>query len=114
MEAFAQFSSDLDNKTLKILSKWKRLVELLKQVDNAPISFDKQAALLYIWSKWYLDDIHVDKILDVEKSLFAKLDGSFRDLADLIKDEKQLTPEIESKLEKLAHECRTEFINDID
>lgn len=113
LEAFAQFSSDLDNETLKVLSKGKILVELLKQVDNAPIPFHKQAALLYIGSRWYLDNISVDKILDVEKSLFSKLDGPFRDLSDLIKEEKQLTPEIEAKLGKLAHECKTEFSSEI-
>jgi F-type H+-transporting ATPase subunit alpha len=47
MQAFAQFASDLDESTQKVLSRGERMVELLKQPVNAPITFDKQVVLIY-------------------------------------------------------------------
>lgn len=47
MAAFAQFSSDLDPETLKIIKRGQRMTELLKQHDNAPIPFEKQCCVLF-------------------------------------------------------------------
>jgi F-type H+-transporting ATPase subunit alpha len=47
MQAFAQFAADLDESTQKVLSRGERMMELLKQPVNAPITFDKQVVLIY-------------------------------------------------------------------
>jgi len=51
LAAFAQFSSDLDPDTLKVIENGKRMTEVLKQSDNHPIPFEKQAVILYIGTK---------------------------------------------------------------
>jgi F-type H+-transporting ATPase subunit alpha len=47
MQAFAQFAADLDESTQKVLSRGERMMEMLKQPVNAPITFDKQVVLIY-------------------------------------------------------------------
>ncbi len=104
LAAFAQFSSDLDPDTLKVIENWKRMTEVLKQKDSNPISFERQAVILYIWTKWYFADFEVEDVIEFQELVFDKLDSSYKQLAQDIKDEKTLTPDIEEKINKLAKE----------
>lgn len=109
LEAFAQFSSDLDKDTLKVIEKWKRIIELLKQQENSPLPFEKQAVILYIVSRWYLDNVKIDDILKFEKSVYDKLESTYKPLADSIRNEKTLTDNIEDDIKKLAIEVQDIF-----
>ena len=104
LAAFAQFSSDLDPDTLKIIENGKRMTEVLKQSDNNPISFEKQAVILYIATKWYFSDFAVEDISEFQDRVFEKLDSSYKQLVDDIIQEKALTDAIEESINKLAKE----------
>jgi len=104
LAAFAQFSSDLDPDTLKIIENWRRMTEVLKQSDNNPIPFEKQAVILYIATKWYFSEFPVEDISEFQDKVFDKLDSSYKQLAQDIKDEKSLTEDIEENINKLAKE----------
>jgi len=104
LAAFAQFSSDLDPDTLKIIENGKRMTEILKQSDNNPISFERQAVILYIATKWYFSEFAVEDISEFQDRVFEKLDSSYKQLAQDIKDEKTLTDSIEENINKLAKE----------
>ncbi len=101
MAAFAQFASDLDESTQKVLERGKRMVEFLKQWVNSPIPFEKQVISIYAWINWYLDTMDVSKIRIFENTLYDKIETSYASLAKDIRDQKKLTDEIEEKIKEL-------------
>lgn len=109
LQAFVQFSSDLDKETLKVIEKGKRMVELLKQKEANPIPFEKQAVIIYIGTKGYLEDIVIDQVKKFEKEVFDKLESSYKYLAEKIREERTLTDEIEEAMKKLAIEVHAMF-----
>ena len=74
LEAFAKFGSDLDAATMAILEKGKRNVELLKQPQYAPVSVEKQVALIYLGTKGLLKDVPVDKVKEFEDLFLTALE----------------------------------------
>ena len=104
LEAFAQFGSDLDEATRSKLERGKRLVEILKQKQYAPLPFEKQVCLIYAAVNGLLDKLEIAKIPDFETRLYEMLDTKYTDLAKELRDKKELTPEIEENLKKLISE----------
>ena len=75
LSAFAQFGSDLDKASQQQLHRGDRLVELLKQKQYAPISVEKQVAIIFAGTRGYLDDLELSQIAAFEKGLYEFLDG---------------------------------------
>jgi len=69
LEAFAQFGSDLDDSTKRQLERGKRAVEVLKQLQYAPVKTEHQVVTLYALTKGYMDDVPVEKIKEFEQGL---------------------------------------------
>lgn len=109
LEAFAKFWSDLDASTQAKLSKWQRLVEMLKQKENNPLSFDKQSVMIYAGIKWYLDKIDVSQVPVYEQKLYDKLDTTYKSLSDKILLEKKLSDDIEAQIKVLVNEVADEL-----
>lgn len=109
LASFAQFASELDISTQKKIEKGKRLVEMLKQANNDPIPFYKQAVLIYAGINWYLDDLAIDKVLPFEKLLYQKMDTSHLSLSETIIKEESLTEDIEKEIEKFIKETYEEI-----
>lgn len=106
LEAFAQFGSDLDASTQKLLDKGKKLTELLKQVQYKPIALEEQVASIYVGVKGYLDKVSPNDVVRFEKEFLQKLRTSHSDILDSIKSELKITDENEGKLKKVI----TEFL----
>jgi F-type H+-transporting ATPase subunit alpha len=109
MAAFAQFSSDLDKDTLKVIERGKRMTACLKQAPNKPISIDKMAALMFIWSQGGLDAIPVEQIAEFEERLYEKLEGKYADQAAKLREEKQLSDDAKDLFKKLGAEVTEEM-----
>lgn len=101
LETFAKFGSDLDKSTQVKLARGSKLVELLKQKENSPISFHKQAVMIYAGTKGYLDSIELDQVADFEERLYEKMDTIHEDLSKQILADKKLTEEIEAGIKVL-------------
>jgi proton translocating ATP synthase F1 alpha subunit len=71
VEAFVSFASDLDSTTLQTLARGVRLVELLKQNRFSPLSVQQQVVLIFAGLQGYLDEIPIEKIKDVKRTLIA-------------------------------------------
>ncbi len=102
LAAFSQFASDLDPETQKQLERGKRLVKMLIQKPNQPLPFYKQAALIFAGTNGYFDTLDVDKIAAFEKTLYEKLDNSFKELSDMMLSERKLTDDVKDGLKKLS------------
>ena len=101
LEAFSKFGSDLDPATMNVLEKGKRNVEILKQGQYAPVSVEKQVAIIYLGSKGLLRKVPVEKVREFETEFLDFLDAKHRDVLDGLKAGK-LTDEITGTLEKVA------------
>jgi len=111
MAAFAQFSSDLDPETLKIIKRGERMTELLKQVNNSPIPFEKQTCVIFAGSQGYLDKLEVSQVSKFEEILYEKLDTTYQELALTIRNERKLNDEIKEAMTKLAQEVEKELLS---
>ncbi|HSM40384.1 MAG TPA: F0F1 ATP synthase subunit alpha, partial [Afifellaceae bacterium] len=98
MAAFAQFGSDLDAATQRLLNRGARLTELLKQPQFSPLKTEEQVCVIFAGVKGYLDEIEVSQIRAFESGLLAILRNENQDLLDQIRNEGALTDEITDKL----------------
>ena len=109
LETFAKFGSDLDKSTQAKLARGQRLVEMLKQKENSPLPFYKQAVLLYAGIKWYLDGLALNQISTFEAMLYDKLETTHKGLVEQILKEKKLTEAIEQQMKTLIEETSDEI-----
>jgi F-type H+-transporting ATPase subunit alpha len=98
MAAFAQFGSDLDATTQRLLNRGSRLTELLKQPQFSPLKMEEQVCVIWAGTNGYLDPLAVDKVRRFEEGLLALLRSKHADLLNNIRDTRELTGETESKL----------------
>ena len=98
MAAFAQFGSDLDASTQRLLNRGARLTELLKQPQFSPLKTEEQVAVLYAGVNGYLDELPVNKVGEFEKSLLASLHADHADLLTAIGAKKALDDELTGSL----------------
>lgn len=109
LEAFAQFGSDLDEKTRTLIERGRRAVEMLKQPQYAPLPVEKEVAVLYALTRGHVDDIAVADISRFEKEFIAYLDNEGKDVSEAILKERALTPEVEELLKKHIETFKKSF-----
>jgi F-type H+-transporting ATPase subunit alpha len=110
LQAFSQFASDLDPTTQRQLARGQRLRELLKQPQYAPLSVEDQVALIYTGTNGYLDKVAISNVKPFLASLREKLRAN-PEFTNGIRDEKKLTPELETALKELIQQTQTEFVD---
>jgi F-type H+-transporting ATPase subunit alpha len=98
MAAFAQFGSDLDASTQKLLNRGARLTELLKQPQFSPLPFEEQTASIFAGTQGYLDTIPVDAVVRYEAAMLADLRANHADVLGTIRDTKDLGDDVKGKL----------------
>jgi len=98
MAAFAQFGSDLDAATQKMLARGARLTELLKQPQFSPLKMEEQVCVIFSGTRGYLDPIPVTSVNKFEEDLLRMLRDQGQDILDTIRTEKVLSDETEKKL----------------
>jgi len=101
MEAFAQFASDLDAATQKLLARGARLTRLLKQPQYTPLVVEEQVAVIFAGTKGFLDTIELDHVEEFEARLLEHLRGSGSEILKAIRDDKKITDETQEKLKTL-------------
>ena len=113
LESFAQFGSDLDADTKMRLEQGARIVEVLKQKQNAPVSVEKQVAILYAVTKGILSKVVTEDVELYEEGLYIWLDTDARgaEVMQVIRESGKLEKETEEKL-KSALEAYTESFLD--
>jgi len=109
MAAFAQFGSDLDAATQRLLNRGARLTELLKQPQYTPYPVEEEVVSIYIGVKGYLDRLPVNAVGRFESELLRLMRGKHKDLLEGIRIGKQLTPDIEARLKTIADEFAKSF-----
>jgi F-type H+-transporting ATPase subunit alpha len=109
LEAFAKFGSDLDKATLQQLRRGERLVEILKQKQYIPMDIEKQVVIVYTATKGHLDEIPVSYLAKYEAEFLSEMENLHKDILNDIKEKKDLTDDIVSRLNKVIADFTERF-----
>jgi F-type H+-transporting ATPase subunit alpha len=112
LQAFSQFGSDLDKDTKERLELGERVVEVLKQGRNSPISVENQVIIIYAVTHNYLKEVPVNLVSEFEHDLFEYIGDSCPDIIASIKDTKDLTEENEEALKEALSVFVKKFLSD--
>ncbi|KKU78824.1 MAG: ATP synthase subunit alpha [Parcubacteria group bacterium GW2011_GWA2_47_7] len=102
LEAFVQFSSDLDEDTKRRIEKGKLMVEVLKQDKAVPMPFEKQVTIIFLAGSGVFDTADKSRIPELEAKLFAMLDSQYPEALNAIATSKELTDETQALLKEAA------------
>ncbi|MFN7286531.1 MAG: F0F1 ATP synthase subunit alpha, partial [bacterium] len=108
MAAFAQFGSDLDATTQRLLNRGARLTELLKQAQFSPLKMEEQVAVIWAGTNGYLDALPVAKVKAFENGLLAKLRGEGT-ILEAIRSSKDLSDDTAKKLKEAVESFAKTF-----
>ena len=106
MAAFAQFGSDLDASTQRLLNRGSKLTELLKQNQYSPLSVAEQVISVFSGVNGYLDDIDLGEIKSFESDLIDLMRSSHQDIINSINESGNLDDDIKDKLVGIIEEFK--------
>ena len=106
MAAFAQFGSDLDAATQKLLNRGSKLTELLKQDQYTPMPVAQQVIAVFSGVRGFLDDVQLGDIKSVEKQIYEEVKSSSPEIIETINSTGKLEPDIEKKLKSLIEDFK--------
>src|SRR6201747_2608498 len=101
LAAFAQFASDLDETTRKQLERGRRVTELMKQAQYAPLSVADMAISLYASNEGFMDSLEVKQVLPFEHGLHQHLKSNHKNVLDDVNATPKLSKENEAALKKV-------------
>jgi F-type H+-transporting ATPase subunit alpha len=102
MAAFAQFGSDLDATTQRLLNRGARLTELLKQPQFSPLKMEEQVCVIWAGTNGYLDPLPVGKVREFESGLLTLLRTKHADILNAIRDSRDLDDATAGKLKSVV------------
>jgi F-type H+-transporting ATPase subunit alpha len=114
LAAFTQFGADLDKATIAQLERGKRLSELLKQGQNAPMPVEKQILSIYAGTKGFLDEFPVNLILRYEQKMFEFVEKNAPQILREIQSQKVISPELEQNINQVLKDFAGEFRKSMD
>jgi F-type H+-transporting ATPase subunit alpha len=109
MAAFAQFGSDLDAATQRLLNRGARLTELLKQPQFTPFPVEEEVISLFAGMRGYLDKLAVADVGRFEAELLRAMRSKHADVLETLRSEKQISPATETKLKAILDEFSKSF-----
>jgi F-type H+-transporting ATPase subunit alpha len=109
MAAFAQFGSDLDATTQRLLNRGSRLTELLKQPQFSPLKMEEQVCVIWAGTNGYLDALPVSKVRAFEDGLLSRMRGKNADLLNAIRDSRDLSDDCAAKLKAVVEDHAKSF-----
>jgi len=110
LEAFSQFGSDLDDATKRQLERGQRAVEVLKQLQYAPVRMEHQVVTLYALTKGFMDDVAVEKIKEFEQGLTDYSERQAKVFYKEILEKKMWSEKGEEELKKVIGDFKKSFI----
>jgi F-type H+-transporting ATPase subunit alpha len=98
MAAFAQFGSDLDPASQRLLHRGERLTEMLKQNQYDPLSTDKEVLIIFAANEGYFDKLEVDQVKPFEHDLYALFEARHKDILDEIAAKREISDDLRKRL----------------
>ena len=111
MAAFAQFGSDLDAATQRLLNRGARLTELMKQAQYSPLTNAEIVCVIYSGTSGFLDKIEIGDVVRFERGLIGHLRANCRDLlADITENDRKVQGELKDKINAAITEFAASFV----
>ncbi len=108
MAAFAQFGSELDPSSQRLLHRGERLTEMLKQNQYDPLPIEKEVLIIFAANEGYLDKLEVSQVKPFERELYAFVEAHHREVLDEIRTRREITDDLRKRLlETLNNFART-------
>jgi F-type H+-transporting ATPase subunit alpha len=101
MAAFAQFGSDLDASTQRLLARGARLTELLKQPQFSPMAVEEQVVSIFAGVNGFLDTVPADAVTRFESALLSHMRAEHGDVLGAIRDSKALDDDTSARLKSI-------------
>src|SRR5277367_1288729 len=98
MAAFAQFGSDLDAASQRLLHRGERLTEMLKQNQYEPLPIEKEVLIIFAANEGYFDKLEIPQIKPFERDLYTFIDARHKDLLDEIAAKKEISDDLRKRL----------------
>jgi len=109
LQAFAQFGSDLDEKTKATLDRGARIVELFKQNQYSPLPLELQVSTLWAMQNGYFDDVAVDEVKACQLKMEEFLSTRKDELLGKLRDKKEITDEIAAELKTAIEDFKNSY-----
>jgi F-type H+-transporting ATPase subunit alpha len=109
LEAFAQLGTELDAATQRQLDRGKRMVELLKQPQYAPYTFEDQIVSIFAGTRGYLDDLAVNEVLAFEAGLRRHVHDEFPEVLTELIEKGEMSDELAEKLAKIVTDFKAQY-----
>ncbi|MBB3035527.1 F0F1 ATP synthase subunit alpha [Alteriqipengyuania lutimaris] len=109
MAAFAQFGSDLDASTQKLLNRGARLTELLKQPQFSPMPFEEQTVSIFAGTNGYLDAVAVDRVTEYETQMLSFMRHEHADVLKDIRESKKFEDDVKDRTVKALDAFAKQF-----
>jgi F-type H+-transporting ATPase subunit alpha len=106
MAAFAQFGSDLDASTQRMLARGARLVEVLKQDQYVPQDIARQVVIIFAATNGYIDEVEPSQARRYETELHSFIESSHADLYEILREKRELNDEVKAKLKGVLDEFK--------
>jgi F-type H+-transporting ATPase subunit alpha len=110
MAAFAQFASDLDPATQRLLARGERLTELLKQGQYTPMPVEEQVVSIFAGVRGYLDGIDVSNVTRFEQGLLSEVKSNGAKILTKIRDEQALSDDTDKELTEFVEAYVKKFV----
>jgi F-type H+-transporting ATPase subunit alpha len=110
MASFAQFASDLDSSSKKLIARGERLTELLKQPQYSPMSLEEQVVSIYLGVNGYLDNMVLSLVRPFEKYVVERIKNERADIFSDIRMKKEISKEIDLSLKTLISKYQETFM----
>ncbi len=109
LAGFAQFGSELDKESQRQIARGKRMTELLKQNQYAPLKVGEEVLVLYAGVHGYLDGIEVGDVLEYEKQLLAFARAQRAEVLEMLNTANELSKEVEEKIVGVLEDFKSVF-----
>ncbi len=111
MEAFAQFASDLDPATQKLLARGARLTQLLKQPQYSPLTMAEQVLVIFAGTKGYLDDVEVADVSNYEQTLLDDARANGTAILDAITEKQKIDDTVEADMRAYLEKFTVNYLS---
>jgi F-type H+/Na+-transporting ATPase subunit alpha len=110
MAAFAQFGSELDPASQRLLHRGERLTEMLKQNQYDPLPTEKEVLIIFAANEGYLDKLEVNQVKPFERELYSAFDQRHKDLLDEIRTKREISDDLRKKLAAALDQFNQNFM----
>ncbi len=110
LAAFAQFGSDLDPASQRLLNRGSRLMEILKQPQYSPIPVEKEVLLIFAGNEGFFDKLAVEQVRSFAESMVAFFEAHQAALLAEIRDKRELSDDLKARMKTAIEECEKRFL----